>query len=250
MLCSGGVYMTLAYDRMKVGILGLTKGAGAGFVAACLARAYASERRLRPAVLELGQGGLYDSLGLARHFAGDGFVSFHDEAARDKKLRGRGNIRFDVNWVLDTGGRLAELDAYKRLRLLANCRGDVILVSLSGLAGAELEKLLPEMDVVLLVVDPLPSQLIAGHELLCRLRAHDWPVVYLINKMNPGVNVREVYRYLNIAPALHLPLVPLEQIYAAEYACRVVCDLEPARGLLRKPLNAVITMIEKTAGIE
>ena len=51
-----------------------------------------------PAVLELGKGGLFDSLGMDKLFAGRIF-SFHNAAANDRSIRGRRNELGGINWL-------------------------------------------------------------------------------------------------------------------------------------------------------
>jgi hypothetical protein len=58
-----------AMDKLKVGVTGISPGAGASFLAGCLARFLANTGKHSPAVVELGRGSLFDSYGMERRFA-------------------------------------------------------------------------------------------------------------------------------------------------------------------------------------
>ena len=229
-------------DRMRVGVLGLTPGAGAGFLCSCLARAAVLERKLRPAVLELGRGGLYDSLAMDKRLPAGRYFSFHHTVAVDRSIRGRANLVDGVNWML-VDGREPELDLYRRLRLVHNAEGELVFCRLSGVPEAELWKLLPEMDRILVVIDPLPSSMLAGYERLCQLRTEGSPITYIVNKYNDGVDRRELLQFLNINKPVSIPMVPPEAVYGAEYACRTVYDMPQARKLLQSPCGEILAQL-------
>ena len=185
--------MSIAADRIKIGVLGLSPGAGAGFVASNLARYLAEQDGLHPAVTELGQGGLYDSLGMDKHFAGREFFSFHQAAFLNRSLRGRKNEYLGVNWVLmppKTSGR--ELTVSQRIRIAGNSAGDPVLYRLTGVPREELRELFWEMDRLILVIDPLPSKILTEYRFLCELRKEDIPFFCVINKWNEGIDRKEL----------------------------------------------------------
>jgi hypothetical protein len=228
-------------DRMKIGIVGLAPNAGAGFIATSLARVLVEQRNCHPAVLELGHGGLYDCLGMDKRFSGRQYFSFHNAVLQDKSIRGRENELDGVNWMLLPPEESASsIELARKLRLLHTAMGDVILCQLGGLSGEELWSLLWEMDKVLVIIDPLPSRMLAGYKLLCSLRISELPIIYIINKYNAGVNRRELLDFLKLKKLTFLPLVEQEAVYAAEYTCRVVYDMANARKQLEKPLKELL----------
>jgi hypothetical protein len=81
------------------------------------------------------------------------------------------------------------------------------------------------MHRVICVIDPLPSRLLAGAATMDLVRAAEAggiPVTWVVNKMNPGVNMREVLRFISIKDPVFIPALPAEKLYAAEYACRTL----------------------------
>ena len=225
-------------DKYKIGILGLSQGAGSGFLASVLAGAVSEEGRYSPAVLELGKGGLYEVLGMERRFAGRPYFSFHQAVTGSFRIRGQVNEDRGVNWMLlPRGEELEKLDLYEKLRLVENAAGDVVFCRLSGVPREELGRLLRDMDSILALIDPLPSAVAEGHDMACYLRSLGLPIHYVINKFNAGVDRRELLRYLKIKRPFYLPLLPGEVIYGAEYRCCSPWDLVPGKELLKEPLK-------------
>lgn len=236
--------MDALVDRMKIGIVGLGPGAGTGFLATSLAKAMTEEADYYPAVLELGYGGLFDCLGMDKRFSDRQFFSFHKAVSQDKSIRGRSNDLDGVNWVLvPTGESSQPVDLIRKLRLINNVKGNVVLCRLSGLPEEELWRVLWEMDRVLVVIDPLPSRMLAAYEFLCALRISELPIIYVVNKWNRGINRRELLNYLKLRKLIFMPLVDPEAVYGAEYTCRAVYDMPVAKKQLKALLKALISEI-------
>lgn len=89
-----------------------------------------------------------------------------------------------------------------------------------------------EADVVICVVDPLPSRIRSGLQQLEALRDNQIrfgkrfspllnlpsPVLWVLNKDNPQIGHRELERSLNIKFDFAVPLLPPEIFYKAEYS--------------------------------
>ena len=233
--------MSARFDRMKIGVIGLVPGAGAGFVSACLAGALAETGEHSPALLELGGEGLYDALAMDKHFAGRDYYPFFQSVAADRSIRCRNNLHRGVNWILKSPPEYGiTLDLLKMIRMANHSAGDIIICKLAEVKEEELFRLLWDMDRVLVVIDPLPSRMLAGHKLLCRLRTSGLPVIYLINKMNGGVSRRDLLNYLKLRTPHFLPMLEPEIIYGAEYSCRLPYDLDSARTRIKKSMNGLI----------
>lgn len=237
--------MEALIDRLKIGIIGLSTGAGSGFLATSIARALVDQQiGYHPAVLELGNGGLFDSLGMDKLFYNKNFFSFHQAVACDKSIRGRRNELDGINWaLLPSGENAGFLDLYRKIRLLNNVSGDVILCRLSGVEGEDLWRLMWEMDRVLVVIDPLPSKMLNGYNFLCKLRVSELSALYVVNKYNKGVNRRELLDYIKLKGVSFLPMVDQVAIYGAEYNCRTVYDMPIAKKVMIRPINTLIKNI-------
>ena len=215
----------------RIGLVSCTEGAGSRFFAANFACYLAAEEKKSPAVIEFGSGGLYDALGMDKRFAGK---TFYPQG-------GPPNMACGVNWSLKTEKTAADgIEAfYERLRILDRTDGDVILCILNGLADEERELFLRETDVSFLLIDPLPSRLLLAYDFLKREAARKIRPVSIVNKMNPGVRLRQLESYLGETAPLTVPYLAPEEIYRAEYACRVPYESESAAALLKPAFRRI-----------
>lgn len=229
----------------RIGFVGLSPGAGTTTLALaavdCLAAAAKSKKPLSqrsvPAFIEISagtgeciSGGLiYDKIGMDRHFAGREFISFYRLAAEGKPVAGRANYSGGVNWALRMPGDADyPIGAAALLRLIDNIEGSPLICDISAALSREtLADVLSDMHRIVCVVDPLPSKLLAGGKVIEQVRSAEHsgiPVVFVLNKMNAGVNLREVRNFINLRDPIAAPAVDIRAVYAAEYACRSLAD--------------------------
>ena len=90
---------------------------------------------------------------------------------------------------------------------------------------AYLDEVLPEMDEVMLVVDPLPGRLLLGEERLRRVLMEYPDARIIVNKMNAGVHRAELRRFLGNARTTEIPFIDPPLIYRAEYSCVLPAEL-------------------------
>lgn len=86
-------------------------------------------------------------------------------------------------------------------------------------------------DIIVGVIDPLPSCLIEGAEVIEKLMNCSTPVIWLVNRDNPGVNRRTMQRYLCFEPEFSQAEVPREIICRAEYNCIELDELYKLEGI-------------------
>lgn len=229
-------------DKLKIGILGISAGAGTGFLTGCLARYLANTGKHSPAVAELGNSSLFDSYGMDKRFAGRTYFYFYQALNENKKIRGMRNLDEGINWILKSPSeRGINLSFEKKLRLVNNAFGDVILCDFSGDAALDYE-LLQSMDRVISVIDPMPSKMLEGHQNLCKLKLLETErgdMIYVINKMNHGVNRRQMLQFLNLRKCIFLPLINPESIYTAEYNCKIPYTISEVKKALQIPLSEI-----------
>lgn len=206
-------------DRYRIGITGISPGAGASFLAVCLA-GYFAEGGAFPAVAELGYGGLYYGLGMDRRFVLKEFHSFYKAARGNGSLRTLENQDGGINWALRLPtemGPQGQLEYREALRLIYGLVGHVLIFDFSGRQDEEKWLLMKEMDLVLAVVDPMPDKLLLGQGTLERLKLSGLQIQYLINKVNEGVDLREVMRFLKLRQTEQLPFLAPELRYSAQF---------------------------------
>ena len=236
--------------RSVIGFAGLAAGSGATTLAFAAAEYLAAKipgKHGAVTLLELDPrpeahaGKPYDKVGIDRRFAGREFIPFHRLASEGKPLREARNIDGGINWALRTPGDSGPTPSGAALlRLRNNAIGDIVICDIpvygylsaydtaaSGSfphkAGRDtLLALLADLDHLICVFDPLPSRLLASVSAAeaCRVAAAGLKTTYVFNKMNPGVNIREVLRFTGVRKYVPVPSINAEAVYAAEYACR------------------------------
>jgi hypothetical protein len=235
-------------DRCKIGIIGVTEDAGVSFVAVSLAKAVA-EYGLVPAVVELGKGILYESIGIERRFSGRGFFSYFKALHDEEKIRGKVNFDEGINWVLRTPlDAQITLSPHKMLRLISNIAGEVIICDLSGIklqdnAKDTMMELIKEMDALIAVIDPMPSRMIQGYPHLHVIRRLTGKVVYVINKYNKGINNRDMNGFLKVRNPVIIPFVSPELLYEAEYNCSIGYCNSGVKSLMKEPIRELLKRV-------
>jgi hypothetical protein len=241
-------------EKTRFAFIGLSGSAGVTMLAFAFADFLAA--RLRPdatvAVVEINDapcppaGFDFDRMGMDKHFENREYISFYDMIARGKPIRGISNMDGGVNWMLRVPGeRYKPLEIVDFSRLAANAEGDVIICDIHGgfrrgqadgiPLPDDIRKLLDDMDRVFVIVDPLPSRMMADPRMLevfKDLEANGREVVYVLNKWNRGVNAREVKAFLRVKNPVFIQLISGETIYAAEYNCQTVAAMPEGRDKL------------------
>lgn len=248
-------------EKLKIGIIGISSGAGASFMAMSLAKALSNMKKGAVAIVELGDASIYDSMGMDKRFAGREFFSFYGAVNRGESIRGKTNMDEGINWILRVPH---ETDikynlAYK-LRLIDNAVGDFILCDFSGetipadynnpeesIGWENAKLLLEDMDHLIIIVDPMPSRMMKGYKILAKLRSHEiqLPITYVINKFNAGVNKKEMTEFLRIRRFMPVPHVDPEDVYQAEYNCKSPYSVDGAQKKLSEPIENIISIFDE-----
>jgi hypothetical protein len=229
-------------DREKIAFVGLCAGAGVttlAFSAAEFLAARSKKAGLRITMLEIDPkeeapaGRAYDKVGIDRRFAGRDFMSFYKTASEGKPLQNVLNIDEGVNWALRLPGENGPAPSAATLfRLLNNVSGDIILCDIPAysffncaLGRDSLTALLAEMDRIICIFDPLPSRLLASVRTAeaCRsVSSAGVETIFVFNKYNSGVDIREATRFTGVRDFIPFPVIPADVLYKAEYACRSI----------------------------
>lgn len=248
--------LTVKY-QVKVGVIGMTSGAGASLIAMCLAKQISEKTGVLVAVAEIGNtdeslgGWNYDAIGVDKRFSERPYVSAHAVAGNGRMRHEQLNMDEGINWVLrDPNESQQPLDLQQLTSLIHNVAGDVVICDFSSSlsfdgsnekkARAEgVTRLLGEMDHIIMVIDPLPSKLIGGFERLAAVKEVESKfgnVIYVLNKNNDGVNEHELNRYLKVRGIIKVPLIAAKPLYQAEYNCKCPYQIQEVKREIEKPL--------------
>lgn len=198
---------------------------------------------------------IYDALGMDRRFAGREFIDFFDLLAHGENIKGVLNMDENINWALRTpqnsqrngtvfpaykehfacaGHSLkgvhteAEAIALLESRLVNNITGDFVICDFGSGSYADCKNpLYYDTDMLICVLDPLPSKLLASSALIEEIKlmeAKGYRVQWILNKDNGGINRRELRDFLGsviLARAKSIPLLDEKLFYSAEYNCEI-----------------------------
>lgn len=241
-------------SRFKIGVMGMGQAVGTSFVATAIAKELSKEKDKHIAYLEVNRNidktFLYDSLGMDKRFAGRNFFDFYTETAQGKSITGMVNLDEHINWalcipenVMTTGKRV--LENIELCRMINNIEGNYIICDITSCD--KLEQILKEMDVIVFVIDPIPSKLIKAYESLCLIKKcqlSGQKIVWAVNKYNAGINKREFSDFVKLKQFIKIPLIPQEEIYLAEYNCRLPYSVKSVKALLNEPIRQILHIID------
>ena len=215
-------------DKLNIAVTGLGQNVGTTFVASSLAFYFAEKEKnltftqcLTPSC----SGGLlYDAAAMDQRFCNRAFADVYRLIKEGKSLKETRNIECGVNWRIPTPWdceNKVDLDVVERARLIQSARGRICIYDME--MGDSWDKYLLDMDMILVVVDPLPSKLIRSSSRFKQLKQMEMAgakMRWLVNRINGGVSRRQVSGYLKSKDLIYIEEFPIESIYGDEYFCR------------------------------
>ena len=238
--------------KIKIGVLGISPGAGATFVASRIA--YELGRRAEGVCyVEAAQSPRLaaHSLSLAKVFGKTNFADYFGNWEQGLSAGSRANLFENVNWVLRNPYRATaetKQGFSPKIDLPAMSAPISELSTLGASNPAEripYERIpgrylivdspaldtLTAMDLVVCVAEPLPSALISAEETVRALREnrirtkrgfspamnHPTPCLWVLNKDNPKVSHRELEGFLKLKFDFVVPMMDPKEFYRAEY---------------------------------
>lgn len=232
----------LVSERIKIGVGGICHGGGATVVGTTIAKIASKKRKGRIKFLEITDPGwhkplVFDSLGMDKRFSGRDFFDFYAAVSEGNPIRGKANVDEGISWALYTQWDLKNaisLNKQEKIYLINNMSYDTLICDIScansNSSGTDVwDALAAEMDVLVMVIDPMPSRLLAGFSLLNRakfLEEKGKEVIWVVNKFNDGIHKRDLFEYLRIKRYTKIPLIGQEKFYTYEYNCRLPYHLK------------------------
>ena len=191
----------------------------------CLAVGAAYVELRQPAA---GEAGGFFSAGLDLRFRGNRFTDFFQIYLQGRPLPPLVNLHKGIHWaVWRTAAGSAETPAEDGAMHLV----DFPLDDLSGkwiIADDPPLEMLHRFDLVIGVIDPLPSRIFAGmetYEALRDMAAGGTHILWILNGDNPEVNHGELRRFLRLADVRTIPLADPAVFYRAQYASCLPVEL-------------------------
>ena len=214
--------------QYRIGVTGLGQSVGTTFVASALAFYFRDQGRqvsyaecLNPATC---QTLLYDQVAMDKRFAHRTFEDVYQKLTEDAPLLRGQNKEEGVIWRLPTPENCNDkltLNQRQKARFMALPREEVCIFDLETDYGWD--DYLMDMDVVFVVVDPQPAKLIRSREryrVLKKMELAGCQVVWIVNKMNSGVEKKQIKNYLKAENIFWLDGFDAGILYGDEYLCR------------------------------
>lgn len=243
----------ISSGKAKIGIIGLSPSAGATFLTLCFSEFLSKTLKYKVTVAEVNDCAIYDAMALDKHFVDRNYFSFHEAVIKGASVRGKRNIDEGINWAARMPeDRKKDMDIIHKLRLINNLTGDLIICDFSGEHNAECfspkyksealslnKRLMEDMDYIIFVIDPMPSKILGNFERLKLIKSIEptKPVIFVVNKYNDGVNLKEMNDFLKIKKPIFFPIVSSEVLYKAEYNCKSPFSQREVRNKIIESLN-------------
>ena len=220
--------LTEGAEQYRIGVTGLGQGTGTTLVATALAFYFRDQGRqvsytecLDPSRCS---SLLYDQVAMDKRFAHRTFDDTYGHLTEGRPLRRNQNKEAGVLWRLPVPDNCRDqlsLGPQQKARLIGTGREEVCIFDLE--ADYSWDDYLMDMDAIFVIVDPLPSKLIRSrkrYRVLKKMELAGCKVIWIVNKMNDGVDKKQVKNYLKSDYILWLEAFDSRIIYEDEYFCR------------------------------
>ena len=208
----------------RVGVVGAVKGCGASFTAVQLALYSGKVLKKKTSYVQMDDNNyVYNAYGFDKRFAGRTLCDARRMISQGSEIRDIRNIEENVNWIINIPGneKLNSLNS-SGFKLLRDFGSELVFYDFGCRTDEMMMNLLSEMDRIILVIDPLPSRLLESRENLkkiMKLKSSGTATLLVINKMNSGVNMRELSGFMGSFEGIEIPILDPEMIYMLEYRC-------------------------------
>lgn len=223
--------------QKKIAVTGISRGAGTTFISVSLAFLLAmSNHDEKPGILsnpllpaqvtllemgeaEEGKAMIYYHAGLDRRFLRGRFTDFFSLYKGGQPLPQSVNLHKGINWAVRRLGPSEEgkasLSAEDLLRFPFHQMAGEYIISDSPSLDT-----LQQYDLVIGVIDPMPSALYAGsrrYEILRDMETGGLPVLWAVNRDSPAVDHTAMKGYLKLKDYFSIPELDRALLYQAEY---------------------------------
>lgn len=246
-------------SKMLISVVNLSERAGSTFITLNIAKAL-SEINVLTSVIEPPiknkKPYIFDAIGLEQRLNKTDdeesleFYSYPHEILEGKKIiRDKETIEEGIAWIVADARKpvINEWNYFKMMKLLYSSKkaGISILDIGSGIEEEYMLEILEESDLILVVVDPMPVEIMQNFDLLERfleLKRKKLPVQFLINKWTNGVNKKEFLKATNITPLTYINNVNLAYIHECYYNYEIPYSHPLVKKELQEPITKILSL--------
>lgn len=233
------------FQSQRIGVIPLTGGAGGTFLSMCLAKALVEEKVLS-IFLEICDNSIYDILNF-EYDNEDDFFDFFQASRQGEYFRGKKNLLFGVNWIIQKKKCNVVNNVELIKNILQTLESGVTVCDFSSFNKVdEIKSLLIQMDKLIVIIDALPSKIVKSYDTLKELENLGIEMIFIINKDCRNISEKEIGNALNIEKhqIFKIPMVETKYIYDSEYRGKLAYDISFVKKSLEKPLKHLIKILK------
>ena len=244
-------------EKKLIIVSNLTKFAGATTITLSLAK-YLSNLGILSSVIEppIDSPAIFNCIGIAERLSKSGegyednFYSYPHEIASGKRIKNKAEFIFDnIVWIVPDD-RKEVVDNWKydqmlKLIYISNIAPITLIDVGDNLNHEAVRPLLSLVDLVLVVIDPFPTNFYINRNKLLnleKLKSDGCPINFIMNKWNSGIEEKEFFDFIKVKPLAFIPAIDLGILYKANYQYKIPLCYKEVSDLLDKPLAKICSL--------
>lgn len=244
-------------EKKLIIISSLTRCTGSTTITLSLAK-YLSNLGILSSVIEppIGSPTIFNWIGIEeREIArtedsSDDFYSYPHEISYGNRIKNKAEYVFDnIVWIIpdDRKERIEKWGYNQMLQLVyASNIAPITLIDIGdNLFHEAVKPLLSVVDLVLVVIDPFPTNCKINNNKfleLLKLKSDGCQVNFIINKWNSGIDKKEFLDFIQIKPLAFIPAIDLTILYKANCEYKIALCYREVSDVLDSPLKDICSL--------
>jgi len=246
------IYTSL--EKKLVIVCSLSRCAGSTTVTLNLAK-YLASLGIEPSVIEppLSNPQIFNWIGVEESLSKDGrgdFYSYPHEILKGNSIKAKSGYESSgILWIVSDDRRkeIKKWDSDNMIKLIyASGTTPIALIDIGdNIFHESVKPLFSIVDQILVIIDPFPTRCKAASarlsELL-KLKSDGYPVNFIINKWNSGINMDEFLSFLGVKPIAFIPAIDLALLYKANCRYEIAFGYREVYEAMYGPLEKISTL--------
>lgn len=239
--------------QKNIGVVNLSQRAGSTFITLNMAKAL-SDYGVLTSVIEIpfNKAYIFDYLGIQQKLMKEdidfnNYIYINDVIESSETISKKLLFEDCILWMIcnplkEVGRPFKSQHIHNILKLSKNMSVNLCDLG-SNLQHNDFDELHAFLDVILLIVDPLPSEIIQNEAVLKkfkRLQDEGIDGHIVINKYCKGIPIKELIDYLECTPISHIPFIRPEDVYGAVYNYKIPYELPSVKTLIQADMQILI----------
>ena len=159
------------------------------------------------------------------------------------------NLNEGISWLVSSPKTCyPKISERERMRILSRISSRYLLWDMGHRAvELDFEENEKDVDMIIYVIDPRPSVMLSMYDSFVRVRDCSIPVVYVINRMNSGVDKKDLMSFLKVKKPVILPWADPALIYRSEYKCELFYKNDAIRQIMQPSIKKLADIVDDIA---